>query len=294
METFGNILVAKSGKNSCPKFYCNKCDYVCFKKYNWEKHLMTRKHVMETDGNQKWQKVAKSGNEMMLICEKCEKEFKNRSGLWKHNKKCNVVKECSTITISDKELVKMVVSQNEKLMKILETGTNNTNCYNKTFNLNVYLNETCKNAMNISEFISSIDLSLEDLENTGRKGYIEGISNILLKNLKSLEHHMRPIHCSNIKREILYIKDNNKWEKEGNDKPILTRAIKQVANENIRQIRTWINKNPNCENSESIKNDLYLKIVGNSMNGSTEEESKKNINKIITNVAKEVAIERIA
>ena len=298
METFGNILVAKSGKKVAPKFYCEKCDYICFKKYNWDKHNLTLKHNLETNGNngnQKVAKVAKSGTDIVLSCEKCDKEFKNRSGLWKHKKKCIVIKDYDTLTITDRELVKIVVSQNEKLMKLLETGTNNTNCNNttnKTFNLNVYLNETCKNAMNISDFISSINLNLEDLENTGRKGYIEGISNIFLKNLKSLEHHMRPIHCSNVKREILYIKDNNKWEKEGDEKPILTKAIKQVANENIKQIKNWRDKNPDCVSSESRKNDLYLKIVSNSMNGSTEEENKRNINKIITNVAKEVVIEK--
>jgi hypothetical protein len=146
--------------------------------------------------------------------------------------------------------------------------------------------------MNISDFVSSIKLNLEDLENTGRKGYVEGISNIFLKNLNNIEHHMRPIHCSDQKREILYIKDNDKWEKECEDKPILTKAIKNVANQNIKQIKNWRDKNPDCTASDSRKNDLYLKIVSNSMNGLTEEEGKKNINKIISNVAKEVVIDK--
>ena len=146
--------------------------------------------------------------------------------------------------------------------------------------------------MNITDFVNSINLSLEDLENTGRKGYVEGISNIFLKNLNDIEDHMRPIHCSDQKREILYIKDNDKWEKECDEKPILTKAIKNVANQNIKQIKCWQDKHPGCTSSDSRKNDLYLKIVSNSMNGLTEEEGKKNISKIISNVAKEVVIDK--
>ena len=154
------------------------------------------------------------------------------------------------------------------------------------------LNETCKNAMNITDFVSSIKLNLEDLEHTGRKGYIEGISNIIVKNLNDLEHHMRPLHCSDSKREILYIKDNNEWEKETDNKPILTRAIKTIANENIKQISKWRDQYPDCIDSNSRKNNMYLKIVSNSMNGLTKEESDKNIHKIISNVAKETKIGR--
>jgi hypothetical protein len=201
--------------------------------------------------------------------------------------------------LTDKELMMELIKNNTEvqkmMMEVIKNGTHNINCNNtnnKTFNLNLYLNETCKDAMNITDFVNSINLNLEDLENTGRKGYVEGISNIFLKNLNNIEHHMRPIHCSDQKREILYIKDNDKWEKECDEKPILTKAIKNVANQNIKQIKNWRDKNPDCTNSESKKNDFYLKIVSNSMNGLTEEESRKNINKIISNVAKEVVIDK--
>ena len=144
----------------------------------------------------------------------------------------------------------------------------------------------------MSEFVSSIKVSLEDLENTGRKGYIEGISNIITKNLNGLEQHQRPMHCNDFKREIIYIKDNNEWTKECESKPILTKAIKTIANENIKQIKFWRDKNPDCTDSDSKKNNLYLKIVSNSMNGLTEEEGHKNINKIISNVARETVIDK--
>ena len=146
--------------------------------------------------------------------------------------------------------------------------------------------------MNIKDFVSSINVNLEDLENTGRQGYIQGISNIILKNLNNLEQHMRPLHCSNSKHETLYIKDNNEWTKETEDKPILTNAIKIIANKNIKQISTWRDNHLDCTNADSKKNNLYLKIVSNSMNDTTEEDGKKNMRKIISNVVKEVIIEK--
>ena len=208
------------------------------------------------------------------------------------------------INIKDKDaLVLHLLKQNGELHnKIIEMASqssinvNNTNSHNniqnKTFNLQFFLNDTCKDAMNISEFISSINFNLEDLEHTGRTGYIEGISNIVVKSLNKLEQHMRPLHCSDNKREVLYIKDNNEWTKETEEKPILTKAIKTIANENIKQINKWRQKYPDCTKSDSKKNDLYLKIVSNSMNGLTKEEGEQNINKIISNVAKKVVIDK--
>jgi hypothetical protein len=234
--------------------------------------------------------------EKTFFCD-CGKSFKTNSGLWKHRKKCS--DETIDFGITDKEIINTLVQQNEKLMKIIENGvvcnntTNNTtNIQNKTFNLNLFLNETCKNAMNISEFVSSIQLNIDDLEHTGRNGYIEGITNIFLKNLNNLEKHMRPLHCSDLKREILYIKENNKWEKEIDQKPILTNAIKTIANKNIKQIQNWKDIYPDCIESDSKKNNMYLKIVSNSMSGSSQEECNKNYNKIIKNIAKETVIQK--
>jgi hypothetical protein len=172
------------------------------------------------------------------------------------------------------------------------SGMTNSQNTNNTFNLQFFLNEKCKDALNIEDFVSSVKLSLDDLEYTGRKGYIEGITNIIIKNLKGLEEYKRPIHCSDFKREILYIKDNDTWKKENDDKPVLTKAIKEIANENIKQIHKWKQENPECTDAESKKNNLYLKIVSNSMSGIDKEESDKNINKIISNVAKEVVISK--
>jgi hypothetical protein len=297
METFGNENYA----NICYRFYCEDCHYGTSKKSSFKNHCESKRHKskgLSTNFNDIMPKLCSDDFE----CENCERLFKDRSGLWKHKKKC-FVEMIDGISIKDKDaLVMHLLKQNSDLQnKIIEmasversivTHTNSHNTTNKTFNLNLFLNETCKNAMNITDFVSSIQVNLDDLENTGRQGYIEGISNIFLKKLKNLEQHMRPLHCSDLKREVFYIKENDKWEKETEEKPILTKAIKNIANKNIKQIKTWRDKYPECTDAESKKNNLYLKIVSNSMNGLTEEEGVKNIEKIISNVAKEVTIDK--
>jgi hypothetical protein len=305
MKPIVTKLSPKIAKNYC----CPDCDYNTTKISDYKKHLLTIKHKnrdFETNANELKQKVAEN-----LSCI-CGSSFNNRTSLWRHKKKCainnNKTEEIiSPNEMSDKDLIIMLVKQNSQLMKhntelvdiIKNTnGTQNSNNINnsmnnnKTFNLQFFLNETCKDAINITDFVNNMKIELGDLENTGRTGYVEGITSIVLKNLNKLEKHMRPLHCSDLKREILYIKENNEWTKESENKPILTKAIKTIANENIKQINKWKDNYPDCTNAESTKNNLYLKIVSNSMNGLTQEESEKNINKIITNVAKKVTIEK--
>ncbi len=285
------------------KFKCVECYFNSCKLSDWKRHLSTEKHKQLTNPNNFTPKNA----EKTYVCS-CGKKYKHMSSLCAHKKVCyGDTQYIDGVNIKDKDaLVLHLLQQNSDLQNKLiqlsnektnENSYNTNNSHNTTnnaFNLNFFLNETCKNAMNITEFVSSIKLNLEDLENTGRRGYIEGISNIIVKNLNNLEQHMRPLHCSDFKREVIYIKDNNKWEKETSDKPILTKAVKTIANENIKQIKTWREKNPDCINAESKKNNLYLKIVSNSMNGSTQEESEWNINKIISNVAKKTSIQKNA
>jgi hypothetical protein len=303
------------------KFYCELCNYPTNRRCNYNDHLLSRKHKLAMLSNENQQKISENQQKSApaFICSICNKNYKDNSGLWRHKKKCKRIgKESSgggdtdsdaeensanikESLLSDKELMMMLVKQNSQLMEVLKNGTNNGNhshntnnnhSHNKTFNLQFFLNETCKDAMNINDFVSSIKPQLEDLEATGRLGYVEGISNIILNNLKTLQIHNRPIHCSDQKREVIYIKDNDEWTKEEDDKPILTKAIKVIANENIKNIREWRNEYPDCVNADSKKNNLYLKIVSNSMSGGSAEESSKNINKIISNVAKQVVIDK--
>jgi hypothetical protein len=283
-------------QKSSKKFHCECCDYNTCRPSQYTRHLQTDKHKILQNPTKSYIKKFEGKIWKCL----CGKEYKHSSTLYAHKKKCNYEESESEpendSELTDKEIIKALINHTEKLAKIMENGlhnnSHNTNSNNKTFNLNLFLNETCKDAMNISDFVSSIKLNLEDLEHTGRQGYVQGITNIVLKNLNNVEQHLRPLHCSDVKREVLYIKDNNEWTKESEEKPILTKAIKTIANENIKQIKNWRDKYPDCSDVDSKKNNLYLKIVSNSMNGLTKEEGDKNINKIISNVAKEVTIEK--
>jgi hypothetical protein len=185
------------------------------------------------------------------------------------------------------------------MMDILKNGTHNNNTINnncgntnKTFNLQVFLNETCKDAINMSDFVDQLQVSISDLETTGKIGYAEGISKVFIKKLDEMNYTDRPIHCSDSKREILYIKENNLWTKDDEQKTNLTRAIKNVANKNIKQISEWQKQHPDFLNPTSKESDKYMKIVLNSMSGSTVEESDKNYEKIVRNVIKKVVIEK--
>jgi hypothetical protein len=186
--------------------------------------------------------------------------------------------------------------QNKNMLELAKNSGNHNNSHNTTntnnFNLQFFLNETCKDAMNIMEFVDQLQVSVKDLEETGRLGYSEGISKIFINGLKQINISDRPIHCSDSKREIVYIKDKNEWTKEDDNKSLLTNAIKHVAHKNMRQIREWTKVNPEYNDSSSKQNDRYLKIVSNSMNGSTEEEANKNYNKIIKNITKETIIDK--
>jgi hypothetical protein len=327
MATFSNNFETKTSNSSCIEFICQQCDYKCFKKFNWDRHILTAKHLKSTNSNKIATKNEQNEQKKEThMCHSCNKQYKDRTGLWRHKQKCKLKEdyECEIEEEKNpdeihelKEIMKYLMKENSEMknmmleqqnmmmvqntstqnmmMDVIKTGTHNTtntNSHNKTFNLNFFLNETCKNALNINEFVSSIKVSLDDLENTGRQGYIEGISSIILNKLKNLNHYDRPIHCADQKREILYIKNDNQWFKESQEKPLLTKAIKTIANENIKQIKTWRDKNPECTDSDSKKNNLYLKIVSNSMSGTDKEECDKNINKIISNVAKEVIIDK--
>ena len=307
----------KNAEKKMPKnavFYCKICDFKCSKLSNYENHVKTKKHLSRLSGNQMETLETPENAEIIYfedhncICN-CGKKYTSKSGLWKHKKTCNQ-KICDYSHKTMEELPEDfkitpqmfydLLKQNNELHKTLlemakeKAPTNITNCgnNNKTFNLNMYLNETCKEAINISQFVSQIQLTISDLEETGKLGYAEGISKVFIKNLNEMETTERPIHCSDSKREILYIKDDNEWHKEDINKTILTKAIKQVANKNIKQITEWQKLHPNYNDPSSKQSDKYMKIVLNSMSGSTKEESDKNYDKIIKNIIKETAIDK--
>jgi hypothetical protein len=301
MATFSNNFGAKKGEKGQIEYYCEKCELKCFKKYSWERHLMTSKHNNATNSinyaTPKGQKRAK------YTCDNCSKEYTDRTGLWRHKKVCKVEKEQT-----DKEIIMMLIKENAEIktmmkeqqtmvMKVIENGinstTNNThtNSHNKIFNLQLFLNETCKDAMNIMDFVDSIKLQLSDLENVGKVGYVEGISNIIVKNLKDLDVTERPIHCTDKKREVLYIKDENKWEKEDEERKKIRNVIKRVANKNIRLLQKFKEVHPDCGKSSSKFSDQYDKIIVEAMGGSGDNDLEKE-EKIIQKISKNVTIDK--
>jgi hypothetical protein len=307
MATLGNIKNEKNENNKQTKYCCDCCDFITCKLTDYNRHLLTQKHIR----NQKNEKNEKN-EKKLYACENCNKEYCDKSGLWKHKKNChtkeNHYKACEEdeeLDISTKQLILMLFKQNNELQQSLiemskqttssinnigNTNMNHSN--NKTFNLQFFLNETCKDAMNIKEFVDSVQLELCDLENVGKSGYIEGISNIIIKNLNALEMEKRPIHCTDNKREVIYIKDEDKWEKEEDNKPKLKKLIKAIAHKNICMFKKFREKYPDCDNGESKKSSVFNTIVYESMGGKGDDEAVKD-NKIIHKISKHVGIDKV-
>jgi len=317
METLGDKILLKN----IPKFYCEVCDYNTYKKSSYVDHVLSAKHKKLSVANILGDK-GDANSAFLLpehICDICKKKYKSRNGLWKHKKICNdQPKTTNNIniydTISDKELIMMLIKDNNELRKMMmdqqslmiesnnkvldicKNGTHNTtnthtNSHNKAFNLNFFLNETCKNAMNIMDFAESIQLQLSDLETIGEVGYVEGISNIIVKNLKALDVTERPIHCADKKREVIYIKDDDKWEREDPDKKKIKKVINKVAFKNQRLLPKFKEAHPGCNMAESQYSDQYSKIVVEAMGGAGNNDEEK-ADKIIRNIAKEVTIDK--
>ena len=304
-------MLTESCEKVANKFCCEICDYNTSRKSSYNKHLLTAKHSELTNVNKKLQKSCeKVANCQNFECETCNKEYKSRVGLWKHKSKCdfNNKKEIEIENqklkpdIAPELLIKLVTELikgqsglQESMLEVIKNGTHNnnnntTNSHNKSFNLNFFLNETCKDAMNIMDFVDSIKLQLSDLEKVGEVGYVNGISNIIVKNLNELDVSKRPVHCTDKKRETLYVKDENKWEKD-DEKKKLRKAIKRVATKNQRLLLKFKEEHPDCGYSASKYSDQYNKIIVESMGGSGDNDLEKE-EKIIRNITKQVVIDK--
>lgn len=310
-------------KNSTHNFYCTKCDYSCSKQQHYVQHLSTAKHKKHSLGNG-LETLETNGNSKNFCCP-CGKKYKNRDGLWKHKKICtnseNSTNENKTVKTyeytanmqgdgkqffleilqQNQEFKDLIIEQNnqnhklqQNLLEIAKEGkyiTNNTTNNNR-FNMNIFLNEQCKDALNIMDFVNSLKLQLADLERVGDVGYVEGISKIFVNGLKELDVFKRPIHCSDVKRETLYVKDKDVWEKENQKNEKMKLAIKHIAHKNMIQLQDWQQENPEYKDSESNVSEQYMKIIYESTGGYTEEEDDANFNKIISKVAKETTIDK--
>ena len=296
--------------NIPPKFYCEKCNYGCSKTSIFNQHLTTAKHQNATYMLQ---------NATKNICG-CGKQFQHHSSYYRHKKKCingnnnnittifhevtkdetiildSSANEVSVLTNLVLELVKSNGELQKQMLEVCKNSTNNiinntNNSHNKTFNLQVFLNETCKDAMNIMDFVDSIKIQLADIESIGQLGFVNGISKLIIKNLKALDENMRPVHCSDPKRESLYVKDANVWEKEDPENKKIKKAIKYISHKNICAIPEWKAKYPDCIYSDSKKSDQYNHIIIEAMGGPGDNDSEK-ADKIVKKIAKEVTIDK--
>jgi hypothetical protein len=298
-------------------FVCEKCNFSCSKKSNWNIHIMTSKHKQVTDCDT----LVTTKKSSSYICGNCNKEYNSRNGLWVHSKKCNNIEEKGTADTSiilqlmkqNDEFKSIILEQNKlfvgqsvemqkqnqdlqkQILEICKNGiinnSNNTVNSNNTFNLNLFLHEHCKDAMNLSEFLESIRIQLADVEAVGELGYINGISKLIIQNLKGLDVTKRPIHCTDEKREIIYIKEGGVWTKD-EDYSKLRRLIKTVSNRNFKHTRLYKEKYPDCITSESKYSDTYNKIIIEATGGGSKCNDYESENKIMKKIAKAITIDK--
>ena len=299
------------------KFRCDCCYYYTSNKKDYAKHLLTPKHKKVLGGsNIEMEEVHKIPT---YTCE-CSKTFKTHGGLWKHKKKdCSVnntnlvinhtesdVKNSNNNAADKDELINYLIKENQEfkamILEIVKKDSCNTinnnisnsnnNNNNKTFNLQFFLNETCKDAMNMKDFIKSLELSLPELEKMGEVGFAEGMSRVFVNRLNNLDITKRPIHCSDVKREIIHIKDDNKWERDNANLDRLRKIIKQLTHKNILRVDDWKKANPGCTEYNSRKNDQYLRLNMEAIGPVDEADEKRDFGKIIRRVAESTAIDK--
>ena len=297
-------------------YCCELCDYKCYKTKHYSQHLLTQKHLRKhyaLDGNaMETQKKTLTTYE----CNTCNISFKSRSGLWKHNVKgCSInndtehdVKNSNNTASNKDELISYLIKENQEFKNMIleivkkdsynqcttntNNNNNNNNSNNKTFNLNFFLNETCKDAMNMKDFIQSLEMSLPELEKMGEVGFAEGMSRVFVDRLNQLDVTKRPIHCSDVKREIIHIKDENKWEKDNANLDRLRKIIKQLTIKNILRVDDWKKANQGCAEYNSRKNGQYLKINMEAIGPVDDVDVKRDFGRIIRRVAENTAIDK--
>ena len=301
-------------------YECEKCNFICNKKSNWIKHTMTAKHIKATFATYMMPKNAET-----YECS-CGKQYKERTALYRHKQKCNYVNEPikeeekkdlnlemvmeliknvnnnnNTDTIMElikqnQEFKELIVDQNKTIMDLSSrtnniTNSNNTINNNQNFNLNFFLNNTCKDAMNMSEFIENLDINFKDIEYIGRNGYVNGMTNMILSRIKELDVTKRPLHCTDLKRETMYIKDNDEWNKDTPDNTQLRNMVKIVAKHNQYQFPLWREKHPSSDDMNSATFEFSLKMIQNIL-GDVGEEHIKLDNKVMRNLSKHILVDK--
>ena len=308
-------MLSKNSPKISKYFECIQCDYTCYKNSDYEKHCLTKKHNAIIAGD--------NAIPTIFTCH-CGNQYKHRSSFYRHKKDCNPVEHyidpaqpSSSIPVPAVQLVDasvvlellkqnqdfkdLILEQNKQMIELMKnTGnttnntnnTTNTNCHNK-FNLNVFLNETCKDAISMDDFINSLEVTRDDFIRTGNVGFVQGMSSVLVKRIRNMELHTRPMHCTDLKRETVYIKNEDKWEKEDMDKTHLRKAVKNVARKNMNELKRWVqDSKPEVETHGTTEYEDYFKYYKSALGGYDREEDKEFEEKIIKNVLKEVQVDK--
>jgi len=284
-------MLAENSVKSANFFYCEKCDYKSCRKNDFNKHLQSKKHN------------AQNGSKMLMenslyICN-CNKKYKHIQSFNRHKKKCEGEKKEDMVLIPDnkddmKELVLKLINQNSELQKTIHdlipkvgnnNNSNNTINNKNKFNINVFLNEKCKDALSMDEFINKIEVSMKNLLTTKEKGQTQGITNIIMENMNKLSLYERPLHCTDKKRETLYIK-NNEWEKDEN-KEYIYKALKSVESKQLKNLNVWLQEHPNYMNNPNEQEE-FAKLMSEC--GKSVEDGK---DKIIKKLCDNVYLEKI-
>jgi len=319
------MLTQKTVKN-CKKYSCELCDFNTSDKQNYTRHCSTRKHILLTESTKNVDKKTETH-----ICKQCNKEYQSKQGLWSHSKKChgNISNEIILVSNDDvsenkpiKNYIMKLVEQNIQLVeqntelknmfiqqttelhekidtlseKPMQVSTINNNIQNNktvnNFNLMVFLQERCKDALNMSQFIDTLEINPQSVEYTGTHGYVNGITKIFMDGLNQLDIHERPIHCTDLKRETLYIKENDKWEKDDEDKAKFKHALATVVNRNVAQVKHWEEENPRCKIPETDEYEFYFVIARQSLGGGNYDVTVRNNDRILRAIAGKVYLDK--
>jgi len=294
----------KTPKNA-KKYNCTECNFICSKKSEYNRHIITAKHINRTNRTEKTPKNAE-----IIECE-CGKVYKARNSLWYHKKKCtykeavnqptevNEFEEESypatgihsmigTLVKENQDFKKLLIEQSSQMMELAknsQTINNNTTNNNTQFNLNFFLNDTCKDAMNITDFIGNMNVNIDELEYIGHNGYVNGMTKMIMDRLKDMDITKRPIHCTDIKRETMYIKDQNEWSKDTDELTKLRKILTRITMNNYRTVPQWKNAHPKCEEMDTRDYNFCYKMMRVIL-GDVEEEQVRLDNKIIKTMAK--------
>jgi hypothetical protein len=298
-----------SKRTNNPSYYCKHCKFLSKNKTDFSRHEKTAKHISHLQASLP-ETTAVSNTVVSYNCPHCNKEYKNRSGLWKHSQQCDVSAKSDVAveidpaaspapTMVSNEMIMCLIQQNKELQTTLielakeaRTVNHTSNTTNNQFNLNVFLNEECKNALNIQEFVDSIKVTLEDFMETGRLGYMQGITRILVDAVHKLDVKRRPFHCTDIKRETLYIKDKDTWEKANAEKTKLRNAITQVARKNLSMLSVWQEQNPDFVKINSPECEEFIRLSLGVVGSQYLDEQYKTEDRIVKNILREIVIDK--